>query len=125
MQTEIKKYAENIDRISFFVGGSFFEIPYKKRCELISELNNYQNIKEVCIETRPELVTKESIKDILDCLTVENNTYTLKIEGDDLGESVDTEDFEDQLGYSIDKLEEMGLEIGIKIAMPGKLKVVQ
>jgi len=28
----------------------------------------YQNIKEVCIETRPELVTKESIKDILDCL---------------------------------------------------------
>lgn len=39
LQTEIKKYAENIDRISFFVGGSFFEIPYK-----------------------------ESIKDILDCL---------------------------------------------------------
>lgn len=68
LQTEIKKYAENIDRISFFVGGSFFEIPYKERCELISELNNYQNIKEVCIETRPELVTKESIKDILDCL---------------------------------------------------------
>ena len=68
-------------------------------------------------------VAPESItKDILDCLTVENNTYTLKIEGDDLGESVDTEDFEDQLGYSIDKLEEMGLEIGIKIAMPGKIK---
>lgn len=66
----------------------------------------------------PESMTK----DILDCLTVENNTYTLKIEGDDLGESVDTEDFEDQLGYSIDKLEEMGLEIGIKIAMPGKIK---
>lgn len=68
-------------------------------------------------------VAPESItKDILDCLTVENNTYTLKIEGDDLGESVDTEDFEDQLGYSIDKLEEMGLEIGIKITMPGKIK---
>ena len=40
-------------------------------------------------------VAPESItKDILDCLTVENNTYTLKIEGDDLGESVDTEDLD-------------------------------
>ena len=65
---------------------------------------------------------KSITKDFLDCLTVENNTYTLKMESDDLGESVNTDDFEDQLGYSIDKLEEMGLEIGIKVAMPGKVK---
>lgn len=65
---------------------------------------------------------KSITKDFLDCLTVENNTYTLKMESDDLGESVNTDDFEEQLGYSIDKLEEMGLEIGIKVAMPGKAK---
>ncbi len=65
---------------------------------------------------------KSITKDFLDCLTVENNTYTLKMESDDLGESVNTDDFEEQLGYSIDKLEEMGLEIGIKVAMPGKVK---
>lgn len=65
---------------------------------------------------------KSVTKDLLDCLTVENNTYTLKMESDDLGESVNTDDFEEQLGYSIDKLEEMGLEIGIKVVMPGKVK---
>ena len=58
--------------------------------------------------TAPEDVTKE----ILDSLTVKGNKYT----GD-----FNTSEFE-QLGYSMDQLEKMGLEVSIKIAMPGEIK---
>ena len=54
-------------------------------------------------------------------LTVEENQYTLKLKGSDLDKTINTNEFE-QLGYSTDKLEEMGVEFSIKISMPGKIK---
>ena len=47
----------------------------------------------------------------------------LKLKGSDLDKTINTNEFE-QLGYSTDKLEEMGVEFSIKISMPGKLKVL-
>lgn len=64
---------------------------------------------------------KEVSKNILEGLTVEGNQYTLKLEGSDLNSTMDINEFE-QLGYSTDKLEEMGVEFSIKISMPGKIK---
>ena len=54
-------------------------------------------------------------------MTVEGDQYTLKLEGSDLNSTMDINEFE-QLGYSTDKLEEMGVEFSIKISMPGKIK---
>ncbi len=68
LKTEMSKHMEVIDRISFFVGGSFFEIPKDQQLELFTELNNYPTVKEICIETRPELVTYDNVKTILDCI---------------------------------------------------------
>ena len=67
--------------------------------------------------TAPEDVTKE----ILDSLTVKGTKYTLKLKGDDVSGDFNTSEFE-QLGYSMDQLEKMGLEVSIKIAMPGEIK---
>lgn len=64
---------------------------------------------------------KEVSKNILESLTVEGDQYTLKLEGSDLNSTMDINEFE-QLGYSTDKLEEMGVEFSIKISMPGKIK---
>lgn len=64
---------------------------------------------------------KEVSKNILESLTVDGDQYTLKLEGSDLNSTMDINEFE-QLGYSTDKLEEMGVEFSIKISMPGKIK---
>ena len=64
---------------------------------------------------------KEVSEKILEDLTVEENQYTLKLKGSDLDKTINTNEFE-QLGYSTDKLEEMGVEFSIKISMPGKIK---
>ena len=61
---------------------------------------------------------KEVSEKILEDLTVEENQYTLKLKGSDLDKTINTNEFE-QLGYSTDKLEEMGVEFSIKISMPG------
>lgn len=57
----------------------------------------------------------------MDSLTVKGNKYTLKLKGDDVSGDFNTSEFE-QLGYSMDQLEKMGLEVSIKIAMPGEIK---
>lgn len=64
---------------------------------------------------------KEISKEILNSLTVKGDKYTLKLKGTDVNSGFDTSQF-DQLGYSMDQLEKMGLEVNIKIAMPGKIK---
>ncbi|MFQ8706636.1 MAG: LppM family (lipo)protein [Thomasclavelia sp.] len=64
---------------------------------------------------------KNVSKEILNSLTVKGDKYTLKLKGSDVSGSFDTSQF-DQLGYSMDQLEKMGLEVSIKIAMPGKVK---
>lgn len=61
---------------------------------------------------------KDVSDEILKGLSVKGNKYTLKLEGEELGESFDTA----ELGYSVEQLEKMGLEMSIKIAMPGKVK---
>ncbi len=68
LQTEMSKQTEVIDRVSFFVGGSYLEIPRSEQLELVAELNKYPSVKEICIETRPELVTKEGIEAILNTM---------------------------------------------------------
>lgn len=67
--------------------------------------------------TAPKKISKE----ILNGLTVKGDKYTLKLKGTDINSGLDTSQF-DQLGYSMDQMEQMGLEISIKIAMPGKVK---
>lgn len=68
LRTEISKQTEKIERISFFVGGSFLEIPRHIQLELFHEVNKYTEVKEVCIETRPELVSKDHLLELKSCL---------------------------------------------------------
>lgn len=68
LRTEIDKYNETIDRVSFFVGGSFFEISKTDQIDLIKELNKHISVREICIETRPELVTEEAVENILNTM---------------------------------------------------------
>lgn len=69
---EILKHAVHkqelpFERISFFVGGSFLEVPPHKQIELFNYVNNL-NVKAVYIETRPELIKVENIQILKDCL---------------------------------------------------------
>lgn len=64
---------------------------------------------------------KDASKDILKGLSVKGNKYTLKLEGSEFDDTINTSEF-DQLGYSVEQLEKMGLEFNIKISMPGKIK---
>lgn len=61
IKEELAKQTEIIHRISIFVGGSFFEIPAKERHEIMQMLNGHKTIREIYIETRPELITDENI----------------------------------------------------------------
>lgn len=64
---------------------------------------------------------KDVSKELLEGLNVEGNKYTLKLEGSEFDDTINTDEF-DQLGYSVEQLEKMGLEFNIKISMPGKIK---
>lgn len=83
LRTEMDKQSETIDRVSFFVGGSFLEIPEVEQLGLISELNYYPSVKEICIETRPELVTKKNIEAILACMDNKRLQIAFGIESSD------------------------------------------
>lgn len=64
---------------------------------------------------------KDISEEILESLNVKGNKYTLRLEGSEFDNAINTDEFE-KLGYSVDQLEEMGLEFNIKISMPGKVK---
>lgn len=64
---------------------------------------------------------KEVSEEILEGLNVKGNKYTLKLEGSEFDDTINTDEF-NQLGYSVEQLEKMGLEFNIKISMPGKIK---
>lgn len=64
---------------------------------------------------------KEAVDSISDSLTVSGDKYTLKLESDTPISNIVGEDEVEQLGYSVEQLEKMGLEIEIKITMPGKI----
>lgn len=64
LKNELAKQKEPIHRLSFFVGGSFFEINRTERIELLNYLNNYNEIREVYIESRPELISEDNIKEL-------------------------------------------------------------
>ena len=83
LRAEMGKQTERIDRVSFFVGGSFLEIPQENQKELIFELNKYPTVKEICIETRPELVTQDNIKMILDCMDNKKLQVAFGVESSD------------------------------------------
>lgn len=65
IKEELDKQTEIVHRISIFVGGSFFEIPKKEWLEIMQILNEHKTIREICIETRPELITDENISAII------------------------------------------------------------
>lgn len=64
---------------------------------------------------------KDISEEILESLNVKGNKYTLRLEGSEFDNAINTDEFE-KLGYSVDQLEKMGLEFNIKISMPGKVK---
>ncbi|NYB72807.1 radical SAM protein [Sedimentibacter hydroxybenzoicus DSM 7310] len=68
LKYELDKQTETIHRLSFFVAGSFFEIPRDERIGLFEYLNNYPKIKEVYIESRPELITEDNIRELKNVL---------------------------------------------------------
>lgn len=68
LKNELDKQEEPVHRLSFFVGGSFFEINRAERLELLNYLNDYNDIKEVYIESRPELITEDNIKELKDII---------------------------------------------------------
>jgi radical SAM enzyme (TIGR01210 family) len=64
LRNEISKQTETVHRLSFFVGGSFFEIPRDERILLFTELTKYPDIREVYIESRPELITENNVTEL-------------------------------------------------------------
>lgn len=78
-------------------------------------------------------MTQESIKeqlmaddtyadwDLKDVSEKVNGEQYVGFKATDVNSGFDTSQF-DQLGYSMDQFEKMGLEVNIKIAMPGKIK---
>lgn len=67
LDNEINKQKEPIHRISFFVGGSFFEIPREDRIKIFQYVKML-DINDVYIETRPELVTEKNVKELKEIL---------------------------------------------------------
>lgn len=92
LRHELNKQTETIDRLSFFVGGSFFEIPREERLELFRELKKYPSIHEVYIETRPQLITPDNIDELKKCL-----------EGKKLSVAIDLETYSDEIRNNIHK----------------------
>jgi len=56
--------SSNVDRVTIFNGGSFFELPYI----VITWLREICKDKIVDIESRPEFITKESLDNVLETL---------------------------------------------------------
>ncbi len=56
--------SSNVDRVTIFNGGSFFELPYI----VITWLREICKDKIVDIESRPEFITKESLVNVLETL---------------------------------------------------------
>lgn len=57
--------------VKIFVSGSFLneeELPKKARDEILKILNMEENIEEIVVESRPEFVTEEVLKECLDLL---------------------------------------------------------
>lgn len=61
VKTEYKKNSKNVTRVSFFVGGSFFEIKPNIQNEIISYITSQKEVNEIYIESRPELITTNNI----------------------------------------------------------------
>lgn len=68
LKSEVEKQTEPFQRISFFVGGSFLEIPKNKQLELFNYVDSLP-VSEVFIETRPELVTENNVSLLKNSLT--------------------------------------------------------
>lgn len=56
-----KNKCEDITRVSFFVGGSFFEISSDIQEKIIKYIVNQEKVNEVFIESRPELITNSNL----------------------------------------------------------------
>ncbi|WP_448820304.1 radical SAM protein [Cetobacterium sp.] len=56
-----KNKNKNITRISFFVGGSFFEINSDIQEKIIKYIIGQESINEIFIESRPELITDSNL----------------------------------------------------------------
>jgi radical SAM enzyme (TIGR01210 family) len=73
---EVNRQEEPFQRISFFVGGSFFEIPPEKRIEIFKYVNTL-GVNEVFIETRPEFINTKNVTELRDLL--DNKTFWIAI----------------------------------------------
>lgn len=83
LKNEISKQTATIHRLSFFVGGSFLEIPEVERLELLEELNKHPEIKDVFFETRPELITVQNISQATNAIRGKRLTVAIGLESSD------------------------------------------
>ena len=67
IKNEVAKQEQPFQRITFFVGGSFLEIPPKKQIEIMEYVDTLP-VNHVFFESRPELITKENIEAVKNCL---------------------------------------------------------
>lgn len=77
---EMNKQTEKIDRVSFFVGGSFLEIDKTERNKIIEKMNEYPQVKEIFFETRPELVTSKNVKELRERIPDKQLTVAIGLE---------------------------------------------
>lgn len=67
IKCEIEKQKEPFQRVAFFVGGSFLEIPPYKQIEIFEYMDTLP-IRQVFFESRPELIREEQILVLKNCL---------------------------------------------------------
>lgn len=67
LKNEVGKQELPFQRITFFVGGSFLEIPPQKQIEIFEYVDTL-TITDVFIESRPELIREENIAALKNCL---------------------------------------------------------
>lgn len=83
LQEELEKYNFPIHRISFFVGGSFFEIPNEIQVQLLQIVNEQPTIHSVYIESRAELINDNNIANCINTLTQKQLFVAIGLESSD------------------------------------------
>jgi len=82
LKNEVEKQDVTIHRISFFVGGSFFEIPRNIRIEIFNYINKL-DISDIYIETRPELITNKNVCELKNIIKNKNLWVAIGLETSD------------------------------------------